>query len=123
MARGLLVTAGGVKVEALQVGGPADGGKNGFRRRLLGGAAAGEMDDDLLAVAFQGLDAGAGDDLDALGLERPAQRGGNAGVSAWHEPGAGFDEPDMRSEVGEDRGYLAAGVGSADDRDLAAAGL
>src|SRR6185437_5549067 len=109
---------GGVKVEVLEVGGPADGGEGGLRRGAFGGAAAGEMNDDLLAAAFQCLDAGAVDDLDALGLERSAQRGGNAGIGAGHEPGAGFDEPDMGSQVGEDRGDLAAGVGSADDRDL-----
>jgi hypothetical protein len=71
--------SGGVKIEALEVGGPADGGECGFRLCVFGGAAAGETDDDLLAAAFQGLDAGAGDDLEAFGLERLAQRGGNAG--------------------------------------------
>ena len=110
--------SGGVKIEALEVGGPADGGECGFGLCVFGGAAAGETDDDLLAAAFQGLDAGAGDDLEAFGLERLAQRGGNAGISAGHEPGTGFDEPDIGSEVGEDRGHLAAGVGPADNRDL-----
>jgi hypothetical protein len=42
--------SGGVKIEALEVGGPADGGECGFRLCVFGGAAAGETDDDLLAA-------------------------------------------------------------------------
>jgi hypothetical protein len=40
-----------------------------------------------------------------------------------NEPGTGFDEPDVGSEVGEDRGNLASGVGSADDRNLVRQGF
>src|SRR5689334_8420938 len=35
--------SGGVKIEVLEVGGPADGGEGGLRRGAFGGAAAGEM--------------------------------------------------------------------------------
>jgi glucose 1-dehydrogenase len=78
----------------------------------------GEVNGDVLTVAVQGLDAGAGDDLHALGFERQRQRGGNAGIGGGHEPGTGLDEPDAHAGVGEVRGHLAPGVGPADDRDL-----
>jgi hypothetical protein len=109
---------GGFKTEVLKVGGPADGGEYGAGLSSFIRAAAGEVDDNLLAAAFEGLDRRAGDDLDAFGLERPAQRRGNTGISGGNQPRASLEQPDISSEVGKDRGYLAACVGSADDRDL-----
>src|SRR5689334_3808798 len=67
--------SGGVKIEVLEVGGPADSGEYGVRGGVSGRAAGSVADDDLLAGVFQGLDSRAGDDLDALGLECLAQRG------------------------------------------------
>src|SRR5271157_1345545 len=114
---------GGVEIEVFEVGGPADRGEDGADIAALNRVAVAEADGELFTAAFDTLDPRIGENLHALVLESSAQCRGDAGIGCRNERGTGFEEPDADPEVGEDGGHLAAGVGSADNRDFARQGF
>ena len=110
--------AGGVEVQAVEVGRPADGGEDRADLHLPFLAVADEVHDGPVSVGLQFGHPGTGADVHAPGLERGAQRCGDVGVSEGDQGGAELEESDGDAEVVEDRGDLAAGVGAADHHHL-----
>src|SRR5271165_5406419 len=71
---------GGVKIEVVKVGGPADRGEDGADIAALNRVAVAEADGELFTTAFDNLDPRAGENLHALVLESSAQCRGDAGI-------------------------------------------
>ena len=71
---------GGVKIEVVEVGGPADRGEDGADIGALNRVAVAEADGELFTAAFDILDPRVGENLHALVLESSAQCRGDAGI-------------------------------------------
>jgi hypothetical protein len=81
--------------------------------------AAAVVDADGVAVDAERLDQRVRVHVHIPGAESAAKFGRNAGVSGGYEDGSGFEQAHRGAEVIENGRDLAAGVGTADDRDPA----
>jgi hypothetical protein len=111
------VHPGGRQGQAAEVGGPADGEKHGIGAQVSRCRAAAVVDADGLAVDAERLNQRVCVHVHIPGAESAAKFGRNVGVGGGYEDGSGFEQADRGAEVIENGRDLAAGVGTADDRD------
>ena len=112
----------GVQRQVIDVGGPADGEEHGARNQLASCCAMAVVDVDSSTVGAERLDHRARMHVHALGAEGMAEFGGNAEIGGGYEGGPGLEQADGDTQVVQDRGDLAAGIGSADHGDVVGKG-